>query len=210
MRRSLVGLFLFALTLGLLAVGGNTIYSALQDKWAKESKQKPHQERVFSVNVITAKAVNLVPVMTAFGEIRSQRTLDIRAASTGMIINLAPEFVEGGTVKSGAFLVGINPQDAQSALERARGDLTEARAELDEATRALALAGDEVESARSQAALRHQALLRQKDLRARRWHRYGGRDRGPTDPRKHAAGPPENQPDGRRTPSGRYKNTGEI
>ena len=117
MRRSLAGLFLFALTLGLLAVGGNTIYSALQDKWAKESKQKPHQERVFSVNVITAKAVNLVPVMTAFGEIRSQRTLDIRAASTGMIINLAPEFVEGGTVKSGADQAVLSRRQVLQAAE---------------------------------------------------------------------------------------------
>ncbi len=167
LRRSLVGLFLFALTLGLLALGGNTIYSALQDKWAKESKQKPHRERVFSVNVITAKPVNLVPVMTTFGEIRSQRTLDIRAASTGMIVNLAAEFVEGGAVESGVLLVQVDPQDAQSALERARGDLTEAQAELSEATRALALAGDEVNSAKSQAALRHQALLRQNDLRGR-------------------------------------------
>jgi len=167
LRRSLVGLFLLSLTLGLLAVGGNVLFSALQDKWAEQSRQKPRRERVFSVHVITAKPADMVPVMTAFGEIRSQRTLDIRAASTGAVVELSGDFVEGGTVKSGVLLARIDPQNAQSGLDRAQSDITEAKAEQQEAAAALALAGDEVKSARAQANLRHQAHLRQKDLRRR-------------------------------------------
>jgi len=167
LRRSLVGLFLLALTVGLLAVGGNVIFAAFQDKWAEQSKPRPHRERVFSVTVTTVKPVDLVPVMTAFGEIRSRRTLDIRAASAGTIVQLADGFIEGGTVTSGSLLLGIDPQNAQSALDRAQSDLTEALAEVDEAARALALAIDEVKSAKAQAELRGQALIRQQDLKAR-------------------------------------------
>ncbi len=167
LRRSLVGLFLLSLTVGILAWAGDSVYSALQDRWAQESKAQPRRERVFSVNVLTATAGDVVPEMTAFGEIRSQRVLDLRATAAGRIVELADGFVEGGTVKSGDLLLRIDPENAQSALERAKGDLAEAEAELQEAKAALILARDEVSSAEEQARLRLQALTRQKNLRER-------------------------------------------
>ncbi len=167
LRRSLVGLFLLSLTVGILAWAGNSVYSALQDKWAQESKAQPRRERVFSVNVLTATVGDVVPEMTAFGEIRSQRVLDLRATAAGRIVELADGFVEGGTVKSGDLLARIDPENARSALERAKGDLVEAKAELQEANAALVLARDEVASAEEQARLRLQALTRQKNLRER-------------------------------------------
>ena len=167
LRRSLVGLFLLSLTVGVLAWAGNLVYSALQDRWAQESEAQPRRERVFSVNVLTAVAGDVVPKMTAFGEIRSQRVLDLRATAAGRIVELADGFVEGGTVKSGDLLVRVDPENARSALERAKGDLVEAEAELQEAEAALVLARDEVVSAEEQARLRLQALTRQKNLRER-------------------------------------------
>ncbi len=167
LRRSLVGLFLLSLTVGILAWAGNSVYSALQDRWAQESEAQPRRERVFSVNVLTAVAGDVVPEMTAFGEIRSQRVLDLRATAAGRIVELADGFVEGGTVKSGDLLARIDPENARSALERAKGDLVEAKAELQEANAALVLARDEVASAEEQARLRLQALTRQKNLRER-------------------------------------------
>ena len=167
LRRSLVGLFLLSLTVGVLAWAGNLVYSALQDRWAQESKAQPRRERVFSVNVLTATAGDVVPEMTAFGEIRSQRVLDLRATAAGRIVELADGFVEGGTVKAGDLLVRVDPENARSALERAKGDLVEAEAELQEAEAALVLARDEVASAEEQARLRLQALTRQKNLRER-------------------------------------------
>lgn len=167
LRRSLVGLFLLSLTVGLFALAGNTVYSALQARWAEETTQRPRREREFAVNVLVAKGGDVVPEMTAFGEIRSQRVLDIRATATGAIVELADGFVEGGTVAAGVLLARIDPQNAQSALERARGDLIEAVAEVNEADAALELARDEVRSAKEQARLREQALTRQKNLRTR-------------------------------------------
>ena len=167
LRRSLVGLFLLSLTVGLLAMAGNSIYSALQDRWAKETTERPRRERVFAVNVLVADTENVVPEMTAFGEIRSQRVLDLRATAAGAIVYLGEGFVEGGTVRAGALLAQIDPLNAQSALERAKGDLVEAEAEVEEATAALALAVEEVVSAEGQSELRMQALDRQKNLRTR-------------------------------------------
>ena len=158
LRRSLVGLFLLSLTVGILAMAGNTMYSAMKERWARDATQRPRNERVFAVNVISAQKSDVTPHVTAFGEIRSQRTLDLRATAAGVIVELAEEFDEGGAVKAGTLLARIDPQNAQSALDRALADLAEAEAEISEAARALGLAGDEVASATAQAELRSQAL----------------------------------------------------
>lgn len=167
LRRSLVGLLLLSLTVGLLAVAGGTVYSAMQERWNREAQQRPRNERVFSVDVLVATVGDEVPQVTAFGEIRSQRVLDLRATAGGSIVELSKAFDEGGTVKSGMLLVRIDAQNAQSSLDRARADLTEAKAEVSEAERALELAGDEVLSAEKQSELRAQSLLRQQNLRKR-------------------------------------------
>lgn len=167
LRRSLVGLFLLSLTLGLLAMAGGTVYSGLQDKWARESTNRPRSERVFSVNVLRATAGDVVPEMTVFGEVRSQRVLDMRATAAGVIVALADGFVEGGTVTAGQSLIHIDGRNAKDAEYRAQSDLVEAKAEISEATAALALAKDEIDAANDQVRLRMQALTRQKDLRGR-------------------------------------------
>jgi len=167
LRRSLVGLFLLSLTVGILAMAGGAIYSAMQDRWAKETTQRPRKERVFAVNVLPIKAGDVVPEMTAFGEVRSQRVLDVRSLAAGVIVTLADEFIEGGTVQAGQALVGIDGQNAEDAQYRAQSDMVEAKAEVSEARSALALARDEIAAAKGQAELRQRALTRQQDLRKR-------------------------------------------
>ena len=148
-------------------MAGGTVYSAMQERWARESNPRPRVERVFAANVLLVKVGDVVPEITAFGEVRSQRVLDLRATAAGVIIELADGFNEGGTVKAGTLLARIDPQNAQSALALAQADLTEAEAEIFEAARALELARDEVTSANRQAELREQASTRQKNLRTR-------------------------------------------
>ncbi|MGO4915320.1 efflux RND transporter periplasmic adaptor subunit [Pseudogemmobacter sp. W21_MBD1_M6] len=167
LRRSLVGLFLMSLTFGLLAWAGQSVYSALDARWSKEQTARPARERVFSVNVVTMTPTEVTPVLTAFGEVLSRRTLDIRATAAGRIVALADGFENGGTVQQGQLLLRIDPADAQSALDTAQADLQEAEAELRDAVRGLELAKDETALAMAQADLRVQALDRQKALQTR-------------------------------------------
>ncbi len=167
LRRSLVGLFLLSLAVGLLAVAGNAIFTAVKARQEKETVVKPHRERVFAVNVVTPERQNIVPRITAFGEIRSMRILDIRATAAGPIIELSDRFVDGGIVQKEALIARIDPQNAQSALSRIRADIKEAQTDIQEAAREIELAQDDVKSATAQAALRAQALKRQHDLQAR-------------------------------------------
>jgi len=163
-RRSLIGLFLLAVTAGLLALGGNTVYSALEARWADEPSQRPARERVFSVRVTTIEPGEITPELTSFGEVRSRRTLDLRAPLGGRVLEVAENFQEGGRVQEGQLLARIDPVDMQAAMDVAQTDLIEAEADLLEAQRGIELAKDELAAARTQAELRTRALERQLDL----------------------------------------------
>ncbi|MEL6799413.1 MAG: HlyD family efflux transporter periplasmic adaptor subunit [Pseudomonadota bacterium] len=167
LRRSLVGVFLLSMTAGLIALAGNMIYDALQTRWAAESPERPARERVFTVNVTTITPETLAPTLTTFGEIRSRRTLELRAAASGEVVWVSDSFEEGGQVGAGDVLVRIDPLTAQANLDTAAADLSEAEADLRDAERSLVLARDEQTAAENQLALQQRALTRQRDLQDR-------------------------------------------
>ncbi len=165
--RSLIGLFLWAMTLGFLAWAGVLVTGAVQERMAQEDRAFPARERVFAVNVQEVTPQTIAPTLTAFGEVQSRRTLELRATEGGRIVALDAAFEEGGVVTAGSELVRIDPFEADANLARARTDLREAEAEERDAALALALAQDEVIAAESQLDLRARALQRQRDLQAR-------------------------------------------
>ena len=167
LRQSLVGVFLAAMTLGLLAYAAQLIGGAVQDRMGKENRARPAQERVFAVNVIRAEIGAETPVLKTFGEVKSRRTLELRAAIAGRVIELSEQFVDGGAVMAGDVLVRIDPANAQSTVSRVQADIADAQADGRDATRALALAKDEQLAAQEQADLRAKAQQRQSDLLAR-------------------------------------------
>ncbi|MDE0590830.1 efflux RND transporter periplasmic adaptor subunit [Halocynthiibacter sp. C4] len=165
--RSLTGVFLLAVTLGLLAWGGNTVVSAFQSRNAQSEAQRPAREQVFSANVVDLVAADHTPVFTAYGEVRSRRTLDLRASSAGRVVFVDPAFEEGGRVTAGQLLLRIDPADAEDELRRVEADISEAEAEIRAAELALTLAKDDLNAAIDQADLREVAYNRQTDLKER-------------------------------------------
>ena len=167
LRHSLTGLFLLSLTLGLMLYAGSLVVSAVQDRMAQEPRVPQPRERVFAVNVVTAREETITPVLSVFGEVHSRRTLEIRASAAGTLVELAEDFEDGAHVAAGQVLARIDPANAQSALDRAEADLSDARAEQRDAERGIAIARDTLTAAQEQAALRTRAFNRQKDLRDR-------------------------------------------
>ncbi|MCC6007699.1 MAG: biotin/lipoyl-binding protein [Rhodobacteraceae bacterium] len=165
--RSLTGLFLAGLTLGLLALAVYNVSSALQERIAREAPRPPVRERVIAASVVTVQPGAHAPQMVLFGEVRSTRSLDIRAPMGGTIVTLSEAFTDGGEVGQGDLLLALDPRDAESALALARADMAQAEAELRDARRTVGLAGDELTAARDQRDLRAQALARQENLRDR-------------------------------------------
>ncbi|MCY4300661.1 MAG: HlyD family efflux transporter periplasmic adaptor subunit [Aestuariivita sp.] len=167
LRQSLTGVFLTALTFGLLVLAGNMIRSAVEQRLDSNSVAPPARERIFAVNVIRANAGAEIPQLEAFGEVQSRRTLELRAAAGGRIIELASEFTEGGVVRSGQLLFRVDPAERQAQLDRDRSNLLDAQAEVRDAKRSLILARDELVAAETQAAVRERTLRRQEDLQRR-------------------------------------------
>ncbi|TCO71709.1 efflux RND transporter periplasmic adaptor subunit [Rhodovulum euryhalinum] len=167
LRRSLVGVFLVALTVGLLSYAGYMVSSAIQARLNDRPAERPARERVFAANVVTLTPETIAPVLTAFGEVQSRRTLELRAEAGGRVVELHPAFQEGGRVAAGELILRVDPATAQWALDVARTDLSEAEADLRDARRTLELAGEELAATEEQTRLRKLALARQEDLRAR-------------------------------------------
>ncbi|WP_092780504.1 efflux RND transporter periplasmic adaptor subunit [Jannaschia pohangensis] len=165
--RSLVALFLAAVTFGLLGWAAQITKSALDERNAREAGGPPARERVLAVNVVTATPEDIAPTLTAFGEIRARRVLELRAPVAGRIVELAEGFEEGATVLQGETLLRIDPAGAEADLALARADLGGTEAELRDAERGLALAQAELEGAERQRDLQEQALRRQQDLSQR-------------------------------------------
>ncbi len=167
LRHSLMGLFLAAVTLGLLAYAGQMVRGAVQDRLAAERPDLPARERVFAVGVMTAEPGLQIPVLEAYGEIRARRTLELRAAASGRVVEIADSFVEGGEVRAGDVLLRIDPVDAEAARDRVAADLADAEAEVRDAEVGLRLARDDLAASREQADLQARALARQQDLEGR-------------------------------------------
>ena len=162
--RSLTALFLLALTAGLLAWAAAIVFAALEERRARDEGGPPARERILAANVVEAVPETIAPVLTAFGEIRARRVLELRAPVGGRVVELAPEMEDGGRVTAGQVLMRIDPAGAEAALSVARADLAEAEAELRDAGRSLELSRAELVGAETQRDLQAQAVQRQRDL----------------------------------------------
>ncbi|MCL6282831.1 HlyD family efflux transporter periplasmic adaptor subunit [Ruegeria sp. 2012CJ41-6] len=167
LRQSLLGVFLVSMTLALLLYAGHLVFDAVRTSLADKARPIEVRERVFAVNVETAELQDVIPVLKAFGQVQSRRTLELRAAAGGRVLELSPDFEEGGTVRAGAVLVRIDPADAQTDWDRASSDMMDAEAEERDAERSLLLARDELQASIDQSELRDKALQRQLDLAER-------------------------------------------
>lgn len=167
LRQSLIGLVLAALSLGLLAYAAQLVGGAVQEYMARETKAPPARERVFAVGVVRAVSGTENPILESFGEVKSRRTLELRAATGGRVVTLSDAFEDGGAVQAGSELIRIDPADAQADFERAEADMLDAEAEVRDAERSIALARDEEAAAQEQADLRQRVYERQVNLAER-------------------------------------------
>jgi multidrug resistance efflux pump len=165
--RSLMGLMLMTLTLALLALAANSIFSAYKNKSSSGFGSREANERVFTVEVIEVALGEHFPEIQTFGEVISGRTLELRAAASGELVQISENFREGGAVTQGEVLFQTDPANAQSRLLISENELAEAQADLADARRNLTLAVDEVTAAENQLTLRKRAMARQDRLRER-------------------------------------------
>ena len=167
LRRSLVGLFLLAVTLALAAWAANTVRGAVVAKMNEEPRSFPQRERVFAVNVTTVTPDTLTPELLVYGEVGSRNTLALRSPVGGTVVWTDPALVEGGQVTAGQPLLRLDTTTAQAARDRIAADVQDAEGEVRDAENGVTLAADELDQARAQEELRQAALSRATDLAQR-------------------------------------------
>lgn len=167
MIRGLFGLFLAVLTAALLLGAVTVVISALKESDTGNGHGNSVRERIFAVNVAMVTPITAIPIIETFGEVISGRTLELRAASNGTLVQMSKSFREGGVVHKGDLLFQTDPATASANAQLSEAALEEAKAEVSEAKEAFGLAGDELQAAKHQQALRQQVLKRQTSLRER-------------------------------------------
>ena len=90
----------------------------------------PAAERVWPVEVIEAHYGTVQPELKLFGEVTAGRRSELRPLVSGLIIQVGPNFRDGGIVRKGELLVQIDPFDYETALAEQRSILKEAEARL--------------------------------------------------------------------------------
>ena len=101
------------------------------------------------------RARDLEALVSASGKIQPKRKVDVSANTTGRVTKLAVE--EGQRVKTGQFLLEIDPRSLAGQLERGEASVAAAKSSLDQAHTS-------VESAKVNLDLAKQNLKRQQDL----------------------------------------------
>lgn len=165
--RSLVAVGLLAVTLAVLALAAHTVVTGLQTRMANQAAPKAVRERVFAATVLPVRLGAATPELLVYGEVRSRRTLEIRAPRAGRIVWLADGFEDGAEVLAGQPLLRLDPADARASRDLALADKARLEADARDAARGLDLARDELMLAQSQADLRRASADRQRTLRDR-------------------------------------------
>lgn len=162
-NRSIFGLFLTVLTIGVLMAAVYVFKNAQDDRDGRK-RPRTDRERSFSVFVMPIKVEAIIPEVTVFGEVVSGRTLELRTSSGGKLVQMSENFRKGGSVKKGELLFTTDPSSARAKVQLAEATVMEAKAELLEAHDALILSNDELIAAKHQYELRIQAAKRQRSL----------------------------------------------
>lgn len=165
--RSLSGLFITALTFGLLFLAGFQLWQAVQGGDGEGRGAQRGGEPVQTVRLLELTRQRIQPVIEVHGLVGSRRSLELRATATGRIVALGPNMHEGGKVRAGEVLVQLDPSTAQAALDSRIAARDDAQASLADAQRMVEVAVQDLAAAERQAELRRAALQRQNELAER-------------------------------------------
>ena len=116
-----------------------------------EKKDKPPRSLSVFVEPVVRSDIPL-KVMTQ-GEVRARTQVDIVAQVAGRVVEVSPEFVEGGVVEPGVPLVVIDPTDHEFAVSQAEARVAEAEVGVQQADASANVARHQLRDAKTASAL---------------------------------------------------------
>ncbi|WP_072296548.1 efflux RND transporter periplasmic adaptor subunit [Paracoccus sp. SM22M-07] len=167
MTRGLMGLFLTFLTVALLFLAAFLLWQASRPVEDDARAERQASEQVYAARLVTVTPGPVQPQLQVYGSIQSRRELQLRAGASGRVVELAEALQEGGSVTKGQLLARIDPAAAQAALDSGQAERDDAEGRLEDARRAVLIAGEDLAAAERQAELREAAVTRQQELSGR-------------------------------------------
>ncbi len=115
----------------LVLVGALAVAAYLQATKPQLAPKAP-SERVWLISPVKAIFADQQPELLTYGEIISQRDVEMRALVAGPVVAVGSNFVNGGRVTKGDLLAEIDPFEFASAVTSAESLVLEAQAHLKE------------------------------------------------------------------------------
>ena len=97
---------------------------------------KPHAERVASKSIAPLVDVLIPPLLDhettieAMGTVIPAQSVNLTPRISGMVQKISPNFIEGGFLKKGEFLVELDPTDFRLAIKQSENELAKAQYNL--------------------------------------------------------------------------------
>jgi membrane fusion protein, multidrug efflux system len=89
-----------------------------------------NEERSWPISTIAATYADARPEIMLFGEVVAGREVEMRSLVSGQVVDVGPNFHEGGLMAAGELLVQVDPFEYKAALDDAKAKRREARARL--------------------------------------------------------------------------------
>ncbi len=118
--------------LPLLAVGGGVLAAGYLQATKPRLEQAVPAERERIIAAAAVRIADIQPEIATYGEIVARRSAEMRALVAGQVVEIGPDLVDGGTVRTGDLLVAIDPFDYEARVQEAGAHLAEARGMLAE------------------------------------------------------------------------------
>jgi len=112
--------------LSLIILGAGIGAASYLKSSAPRTQKRPPTQLSPTVQVQTVKPSSYPVVVTAMGTVIPAREVVLKSRVSGEVVEIHPEFTEGGFLKKDMKILRIDPADYELALERARSGVTDA------------------------------------------------------------------------------------
>ena len=94
-------------------------------------KRKPAVKTAPVVDIMKVNPSRVTAQIRAMGTVQADREVVIKSQVAGTVIQVAPEFVQGGLIRKGQLMVRIDPADYALAVNKAQSALAQAQADFE-------------------------------------------------------------------------------
>ena len=114
------------IVLSLVILGAGIGAASYLKNSAPRTKKRPPVKLSPTVLIETVKPSSYQIIVTAMGTVIPAREVVLKSRVSGEIVEIHPEFTEGGFLKKDMRIIQIDPQDYELALARKRSTVTDA------------------------------------------------------------------------------------